>query len=50
MARFITYFSYTGESAKAMIDHPSDRAAAGKALVEIARRDAGSLLLDAGCA
>ena len=34
MARFITYFSYTGESAKAMIDHPSDRAAAGKALVE----------------
>ncbi len=34
MPRFITVFSYTGESAKAMIDRPSDRAAAGKALVE----------------
>jgi uncharacterized protein with GYD domain len=34
MPRFITFFSYTGESAKAMIESPSDRAAAGKALVE----------------
>ena len=34
MPRFITFFSYTGESAKAMIEHPIDRAAAGKALVE----------------
>ena len=34
MARFITFFSYTAASAKAMIDRPSDRAAAVKALVE----------------
>jgi uncharacterized protein with GYD domain len=34
MARFITFFSYTGASAKAMIERPSDRSAAGKALVE----------------
>ena len=34
MARFITFFSYTGEAAKAMIDRPSDRSAAAKALVE----------------
>ena len=34
MPRFISFFSYTSESAKAMIDRPSDRAAAGKALVE----------------
>ena len=34
MPRFITFFSYTGESAKAMIEHPSDRTAAGRALVE----------------
>ena len=34
MPRFITYFSYTAESAKAMIDRPTDRAAAAKALVE----------------
>ena len=34
MPRFITFFSYTGEAAKAMIDRPSDRSAAGKALVE----------------
>ena len=34
MPRFITFFSYTGESAKAMIERPSDRSAAGKALVE----------------
>jgi uncharacterized protein with GYD domain len=32
--RFITFFSYTGGSAKAMIDRPSDRSAAAKALVE----------------
>ena len=34
MPRFITFFSYTAESGKAMIDRPSDRSAAGKALVE----------------
>ena len=34
MPRFITFFSYTAESAKAMIDRPSDRSAAGKALAE----------------
>ena len=34
MPRFITFFSYTAESAKAMIEHPSDRSAAAKALTE----------------
>ncbi len=34
MPRYITYFSYTGGAVKAMIDHPTDRAAAAKALVE----------------
>ena len=34
MPRFITFFSYTAESAKAMIEKPSDRSAAAKALVE----------------
>jgi uncharacterized protein with GYD domain len=34
MPRFITFFSYTGESAKAMIERPSDRSAAAKGLVE----------------
>jgi uncharacterized protein with GYD domain len=34
MPRFITFFSYTGASAKAMVDRPSDRAAAAKALTE----------------
>ena len=34
MPRFITFFSYTAESTKAMIESPSDRSAAGKALVE----------------
>ena len=34
MPRFITFFSYTSDSAKAMINKPSDRSAAGKALVE----------------
>ena len=34
MPRFITFFSYTGEAAKAMITRPSDRTAAAKALVE----------------
>lgn len=34
MPRFITFFSYTGDSAKAMIVHPTDRSAAAKALVE----------------
>lgn len=34
MPRFITFFSYTADSAKAMIERPSDRSAAAKALVE----------------
>ena len=34
MPRYLTFFSYTGESAKAMIERPSDRSAAAKALVE----------------
>ncbi len=34
MPRFITFFSYSADAAKAMIDRPSDRSAAGKALVE----------------
>ena len=34
MPRYITFFSYTAEAAKAMIDRPTDRAAASKALVE----------------
>jgi uncharacterized protein with GYD domain len=34
MPRFITFFSYTAESAKAMIERPSDRSAAVKAVVE----------------
>lgn len=34
MPKFITFFSYSGESAKAMVDRPSDRAAAAKALTE----------------
>lgn len=34
MPRFITFFSYTGDAAKAMIEHPSDRTAAARALAE----------------
>ena len=34
MPKYITFFSYTGASAKAMIERPSDRTAAAKALVE----------------
>ena len=34
MPRYITFFSYTGQSDKAMIERPSDRSAAAKALVE----------------
>jgi uncharacterized protein with GYD domain len=34
MPRYITFFSYTGASAKAMIERPSDRSAAAKALTE----------------
>ena len=34
MPRFISFFSYTAESTKSMIERPSDRSAAGKALVE----------------
>ena len=34
MPKFITFFSYTADSAKAMIDRPSDRSAAVKTLVE----------------
>ena len=34
MARFITFFSYTPDAAKALIAHPSDRSAAVKTLIE----------------
>jgi len=34
MPRFITFFSYTAEAGKAMIERPSDRSAAAKGLVE----------------
>ena len=34
MARFITFFSYTGAAAKAMIERPSDRSAAVTTVVE----------------
>src|SRR4051795_79372 len=34
MPRYITFFSYTGEAAKAMIERPSDRTAAARTLAE----------------
>ena len=34
MPKFVTFFSYTGESAKAMINKPTDRAAAARGIVE----------------
>lgn len=34
MAKYITFFSYSGEAVKAMIHHPSDRSAAARGLVE----------------
>jgi uncharacterized protein with GYD domain len=34
MARYITFFSYSAGAAKAMIERPSDRTAAAKALAE----------------
>ncbi len=34
MPRFIAFFSYTADSAKAMIEKPSDRSAAAKTLIE----------------
>ena len=34
MPKFITFFSYTSEAAKALIERPSDRPAAAKALTE----------------
>jgi uncharacterized protein with GYD domain len=34
MPRFITFFSYTADSVKAMVERPSDRSAASRALVE----------------
>jgi uncharacterized protein with GYD domain len=34
MAKYITFFSYTGEALNGMIHHPSDRSAAARALVE----------------
>jgi uncharacterized protein with GYD domain len=34
MPKYITFFSYTRESAQAMVGKPTDRAAAAKALVE----------------
>jgi uncharacterized protein with GYD domain len=34
MPKYVLFFSYSNESAKAMIERPSDRSAAAKALVE----------------
>jgi uncharacterized protein with GYD domain len=34
MAKYITFFSYSNEAARVMIDRPTDRSAAAKALVE----------------
>lgn len=34
MAKYITFFSYSGEAVKAMIHHPSDRSEAARQLVE----------------
>jgi uncharacterized protein with GYD domain len=34
MSRYILFFSYTGQAAKAMIERPSDRSAAAATLVE----------------
>jgi uncharacterized protein with GYD domain len=34
MPKFITFFSYTGDAAKALIEHPSDRTAAARTLAE----------------
>jgi uncharacterized protein with GYD domain len=34
MAKYVSLFSYSSEAIKGMIDHPSDRAAAAKGLVE----------------
>jgi uncharacterized protein with GYD domain len=34
MPRYITFFSYTPDSAKSLIERPSDRTAAARALVE----------------
>ncbi len=34
MPKFVTFFSYTGESAKAMINKPTDRSAAARTIVE----------------
>jgi uncharacterized protein with GYD domain len=34
MAKYICFFSYTRDATKAMIERPSDRVAAAKALVE----------------
>ena len=36
MPRYICYFSYTSDAVKAMIEKPTDRVAAAKALVESA--------------
>ena len=34
MARYVSFFSYSGHAVKGMIDHPSDRTAAARVLVE----------------
>ncbi len=34
MPKYISFFSYTRESARAMVERPSDRTAAARALVE----------------
>ena len=34
MAKYVTFFSYTAEAVRAMINHPSDRSDAARQLVE----------------
>lgn len=34
MPKYVTFFSYTGGAMQAMIDRPSDRSAAARALIE----------------
>ena len=36
MARYVTFFSYTGEAAARMVERPADRAAAARGVIEAA--------------
>src|SRR5205823_1048601 len=36
MARYVAFFSYTGEAAARMVAHPEDRAEAARAVIEAA--------------